>query len=220
MAQENPVRFQGPDGTSVTLDTNPDAFVEDIIFWVRDVFNIPEARPVSLFCNKVELDGSAIFGEVVEPNSCVLVKIPTKDDASSGQAKRPKRALPPRDGLVPDKDPDDFETKLTALMEIGEPLYEDQAELRRDCEKALRMAFYNVDRASMYVISKSIPDVLRSDVERNPESWRSQYPDKVAFVEGLIQQFSNLDESYVVQICIMCNFEEKECVAILENPSS
>lgn len=76
--------------------------------------------------------------------------------------RRPRRPLPRRTDLeIPDKDPPDFEQKVQILMELGD---KSMPFKREDVEKALRVSFFNPDRASLYLFSGSIPDYPEPEV--------------------------------------------------------
>ena len=214
---ENPIFFKVADGTVKQLDINPSAEVQDIFEWLREVFQIPDHKAISLSYNGQNLENNVVFGDVVPTNAEVSVKITTVH--AEGAKRRSRRDLPARDGAkLPTNDPDDFNQKVAALMEIADDS-EPQDELRTRCEKALRMAYYNVDRAGLYVLSRQIPDKRRPEIERNQrdgDNWRQQYPDKIDFIKQFLEKYSDLPQSVVVQICAGCEFDEEKCDQFLE----
>lgn len=80
--------------------------------------------------------------------------------------RRPKRGLPRRTEIeLPERDPSNFQQLVQALMELGE---KNKPFKKEDVEKALRVSFFNPDRASAYLFSGNIPEIPEPEVNSRP----------------------------------------------------
>ena len=127
--------------------------------------------------------------------------------------RRPKRGLPLRtEILIPKSDPDDFEQMVSCIMEF-EPKFK-----REDVEKALRVSFYNPDRATAYLFTGNIPNVPEPAVNNPPK--KQDEEDTNSIFEKLSNEERELvliiaddtrkDFATVLQTAVACEFNEND----------
>ena len=125
--------------------------------------------------------------------------------ASEGHIRKPicPLGLPPRCGqkcVCTHQDPKNFPQTVQMLMEMG---------FEKDkCERALRAAFYNSDRAAEYLIENKIPNNLTTDEVREIEKDRDHFCDgSETCIKTMVNQ--NFNELTNEQKVAINNLESK-----------
>ena len=184
------IKFRLVTGKSVTLDLEPSSPISDIKIKLGEYFQIDPNTIKLLAGNRPVKDNSNLSDLNIAPNAIIQIitikKSPKPTSfnsmhpkpfssfedmpitASSEDAirmKRPPIGLPPRSCQLNTrgtKDPKNFPATVKMLVEMG---------FEKDkCEKALRAAFYNVDRAAEYLVENKIPDTTCDDLKEIQES--------------------------------------------------
>jgi len=175
-----------------------------------------------LYYNNRKLEDNLTFEQIgYVPGTIISAKL----------LNMPRHVLPPRGGQNELLDPPDFDKKLESLIEMGF--------IRQQCEKALRAAFYNVDRAAEYLIENKIPEYSPSflpeieqrkqefvvnnnsnDIERQTidVNERELSPDERSALSRLYDQFRrNLDKSTILQVFYATDKKETLAADCLKN---
>ena len=159
---------------------------------VGDVINYLKTQvPLSyykLFYKGIELNENKLIKDLhMKENEYLELNL-------RNQSLRRSFGLPPREDGNQEllKDPQDFEDKIKALMELGNYT-------RSDCEKALRYSFYDINRACSYLLDGRIPDGLHAEVSAAEEINRMIEVDKDANTI-LQEEFPNLDKLTIMQV--------------------
>lgn len=159
-----------------------------------------------------------VFSESPEPISQNQYSGPSSQPVH----RRPKRGLPLRtEILVPKSDPPDFDEKVQALVELGDGRF-----TRENVEKALRVSFFNPDRASTYLFSGNIPDSPEPKVNTPPkkpndqensnnDSKFDQLPDEQKELIMILVDETGKDFPLVLQVGFACDFNENNMRDIL-----
>lgn len=257
------LRFRTVTGEEFELPANPSQNISDLIITVQETLNDPKYTNIILIYQGDTLDPSEKVSSIGTPGEedFILVKnskrrakakkeTPPENEevkspsfaeneetnlektpSSQPVHRRPKRGLPKRDDIEIQRDPPDFKERVDALVELG-------GFDRKDCEKALRMSFFNPDRASAYLFSGNIPDYPQPEVYSRPrksvnkESGENsnnanQVDDDNSRYEQLNQEQKELiilvmrdtgkDFGQVLQTAVACDFNENNLRNCLKN---
>lgn len=221
------IEFRTIKGESYELEVNPAATVADVIIMLREQMQ-SDTVDFELVFNNQKLDKDTLMENVVvDPSEFIVIKPvrkvnrPQTDKAQLNRTNSQSyggksRFRLQREQRVTGEDPPNFAEKVAVLMGLGFS--------RENCEKALRVSFYNPDRASLYLVSGNVPEVAKPEVAKdqplsndkedtqNPNTnlidGLVKYPSQQAAIEDLIKK-TNLDLSTVFQVLKAC-MEESE----------
>lgn len=137
----------------VTIEAKPDQTVDEIKSKIAETFDIKE--DFSLFTNKI-LEGATKIGDLEkgdDGNVIITVKIEQPQQLKPAA----RRILIRTDVDMNVQEPDDIEDRVKAISDMG---YSDIPLIR----KALKVAYYNTERAAEFIISGYVPDQPTSAV--------------------------------------------------------
>ena len=151
---------------SIDLNVNPSATIQDIIDILKTNEQINN-RDLELLYRLSPVDPKTPLTETgAQENDVFLIRFKSPDNSQTKPKKKKGFGLPPRTGVkLPTQkdDPPTFDADVQMLMEMGFP--------KDKCEKALRVSFYNPDRATLYLVENNIPD------RAGPENFGVASPD-------------------------------------------
>ncbi|OHT16024.1 hypothetical protein TRFO_13509 [Tritrichomonas foetus] len=234
--------FRTMAGEEYEIPANPAATVADLILTLKETMCVNDEQ-----CNSTNFvllhEGQRLNPDdtveslgISDPNDFIIIKPvrakkaqireTTPESSSPSQQEQPvqtrrkRYGLPRRDEIkIPDRDPPDFEEKVQILLGIGNFN-------REDAEKALRVAFFNLDRASLFLISGNIPNAPRAGINSRP--WRTRNDqnkpeivqtfelseEQMDLIKDLINE-TGKDFSIVYQTAIACDFKRDETLQCL-----
>lgn len=204
--------FNG-NGISIELDVNPTDKIGDIIKVLKTRPEIQNNDVQLIYKLKPQQPETTLKELNAQDNDVFIMEIKAQ------QKRRPVRSLPSRSDIkIPTEadDPPNFEEDVASLMELGYP--------KSDCETALRVSFYNVDRACIYLVEGNIPK------RAGPEHLGHSTTPKINFLDrfspedlAVIAQLANevgLDQIEVAQCYAACekNVEKtRNCISATSN---
>jgi hypothetical protein len=171
---------------------NPAALFEELAVQLQYQMNTTDAlefylrgRPLSMSAQVSDVSiGATDYITVLHPGDA-------HGRAAAPRRSREARGLPPRDER-PDlgQDPPDFCERVDALMELGAGTFSVE-----QCQIALRSAFYNSDRATIYLFGNRVEHVDAA----------SQLTDEDAEIVHQIAEETTTDPRIVAQIYLMAD---------------
>jgi len=198
------ISFNSLSGFSCSSVFNPSATIYDVECYLKT--QLPaEEQEFQLYYNRIPLGPNTEIKDLnVKENDYILIRAIKDNEKEKKPLTRKKIGLPPREELrIPENDPDNFDEDVATLMEMGFN--------RADCERALRMSFYNLDRASYYLANGNIPSRIGPEV--NMDKFHSNKADvnekDLQIIEEIIAETGE-EKAIVVQtyLCFEKNAEK------------
>ena len=138
---------------SIEINVNPEATIQDIINILKTNEQINNRELELLYRLSPVEPQTNVTALRAQENDVFLIRFKSPQTSEPKTQKKKGYGLPPRTGVkVPteEDDPPSFAADVAMLMEMG---FE-----KEKCEKALRVSFYNPDRATLYLVEGNIPD--------------------------------------------------------------
>jgi hypothetical protein len=201
--------FRISGGAVHELPYNPAALFQELAAQLQ--YQMDTAVPLAFYLRGQPLSMTAQVSDVpIRATDYITVLRPSDPHghATSARGYRETRALPPRDEL-PDlaQEPPDLSEKVGVLMELGAGLFSVE-----QCQAALRSAFYNPDRATMYLFAAPAPEPREHTAEgRSPIA-----PGDADVVQEIAEETSR-DPRIVAQVYIMANRDRDNTYRTLMN---
>jgi hypothetical protein len=193
--------FHSSEG-DIDLDVNPKSKIGDLIKTLKALEMFFNKDIEILYKLKQQEPETSLEDLGVKDGGTFLVRLKTvKSEANPNKKKRKMPSRSDVKEISKESDPPTFERDVESLMEMGFP--------REDCERALRFAFYNLDRASMYLVTKTIPQKLSPEnVDKGPTSTvdplESITPEELGEIHKLADEL-NIERLEAVQCFCACD---------------
>ena len=173
---------------------------------------------IKLIYSDTQLNPTTVFKDIgYDAAKSIQFKVEPKNPPH--KSKGLTRALPKRSDKVEKqiRQPENFSELVKNLMEMGGGAW-----TQENCEKALRVALYNVGRASDFLISNNIPDQPTAALSDPPKP-KPKEPilseEEKQVIKRIQEKFSDRDIGYldIAQYYVACEKDEEQTIALIEN---
>jgi hypothetical protein len=160
------------------------------------------------------LDPDAPFTSVVPHGHPILLEIVSSDDESDGPDPEiemmPSRSLPE----IPTFTPADMAERIDTLAEIGGGRF-----TREECEMALRLAFFNTERAVGFLV-EGMPRKAKGFITESDEPMTLNDGLEMRDKEALERLFNatRIDFPMLIQYYLACDRNEQMTLELLRDP--
>ena len=213
--QSNIIIFQASSGERFSYAANPDLTVKDLIDYVKTQLANPPDEIDLVYRNSTlmhEIKVESINYDYTNPNDYIFVK-PHVQSPNHSKERKGGYKLTSRSDISkfpgPENDPPDFPELVASLQELGLHY------TKEEYEKALRMAFYNCDRATAFLFRGSIPSEFSAEVNAEFDNRKTNLtPEQKALAQKLASDYHK-SISTVIQVLTIQQYNETEARKVL-----
>ena len=157
---------------------------------------------IELFTDSIRLSDSSFFNEVSAGYQFVTIYLNEEENFDLSYSNQVE---------TPSDTPENFEEQVSNLMDLGPYSHE-------LCEQALRMSYFNIDKAAEFLISGSVPETPPIDLYHDDESdlFLTLSNDDKEFIRDLIVNH-NYDFASVIQCFDACGNNREETLQLLQS---